>query len=137
MKTKQPIIPNRLRKIEGGFAFIEHRFLQKGFFHHLNHQALVLYLFLVLVSDRQGISYYGYDQICTFTKLSVDEYIEARNTLIEDDLLAIDGRFFQILSLPKTLKKCGLSKPKSPVKPKGKPESLSNIFSRLSRGNHD
>jgi hypothetical protein len=30
----------------------------------------------------------------------VDEYIVARNALIDKDLIAFDGRLFQVLSLP-------------------------------------
>lgn len=33
--------------------------------------------------------------------MSVDDYIDARNALIQKDLLAFDGRLFQVLSLPK------------------------------------
>jgi hypothetical protein len=32
--------------------------------------------------------------------LDIDQYIEARNTLIESDLIAFDGTLFQVLSLP-------------------------------------
>ncbi len=61
---------------------------------------MVLYLFLVLVSNRDGISYYAYDKICILLKISVDDYIIARNGLMEKDLIAFDGYLFQVLSLP-------------------------------------
>jgi len=57
-------------------------------------------VFLVIVADRKGLSYYSYDKICTLLRISVDEYIFARNSLIEKDLIAFDGRMFQVLSLP-------------------------------------
>ena len=100
MIKKKPLCPDRLRKITESFAFIEHRFLRQGFFGDLNHHELLLYLFLVLVADRNGLSYYSYDKICTLLRLSVDEYILARNALIEKDLLAFDGYLYQVLSLP-------------------------------------
>jgi hypothetical protein len=53
-----------------------------------------------VVSDRQGLSFYSYDKICSLLTLTVDEYILARDLLIEKDLLAFDGTFFQVLSLP-------------------------------------
>ena len=59
-----------------------------------------MYFFLILVSDRYGLSFYSYDKICSLLTLSVDEYILARNLLIDKDLLAFDGTFFQVLSLP-------------------------------------
>ena len=101
MIHKDPLVPDRIRKIEGSFAFIEHRLLRGGFWQSLNHHELLLYLFLVLVADRKGLSYYSYDKICTLLRISVDEYLPARDSLIEKDLLAFDGHLFQVLSLPK------------------------------------
>ena len=60
-----PIKPDRVRRIEGSFAFVEHRFLHDGFWSDLDRDSLVLYLFLVMVSDRHGLSYYAYDKIVT------------------------------------------------------------------------
>ena len=97
---KTPIIPQRVRRINGSFAFIEHRFLSDGFWCSLDHQELLLYLFLVMVGDRRGISFYCYDRICNLLGVTVDDYILARNTLIKKDLIAFDGKFFQVLSLP-------------------------------------
>jgi len=50
-----PICPERVRKIAGSFAFIEHRFLRDGFLQSLTHHEILLYLFLVLVGDRIGL----------------------------------------------------------------------------------
>lgn len=102
-----PIHPDRVRKIKGSFAFIEHRFLHSGFWCELDQHSLLLYLFLVLVSDRYGLSYYTYDKICTLLKMTLDEYILARNNLIDKDLIAFDGRLFQVLALPESPKKSG------------------------------
>ena len=55
--------PNRVRRITGSFAFIEHRFLRDGFWDSLTHDELLLYLFLILAADRNAISYYSYDKI--------------------------------------------------------------------------
>jgi len=100
MIEKRALCPERVRTINGSFAFLEHRFLSDGFWQTLDHHALLLYVFLVLVGDRKGLSYYSYDKICTLVKLSLDDYILARNQLVEKDLIAFDGRLFQVLSLP-------------------------------------
>jgi hypothetical protein len=94
------LCPDRIRKINGSFAYIEHRFLRDGFFASLDHHELLLYLFLVIVGDRNGISFYGYDKICTLLRFSVDEYTLARDSLMKKDLIAFDVKFFQVLSLP-------------------------------------
>ena len=53
MMEKTPIIPQRVRRINGSFAFIEHRFLRDGFWSSLDHQELLLYMFLIMVGDRR------------------------------------------------------------------------------------
>ena len=100
MIKKKILVPNRIRRIEGGFSFIPHRFLTDGFLASLNQREILLYLFLIIVSDRNGLSFYSYDAICTLLQLSVDDYIEARNALIKRDLIAFDGTLFQVLDLP-------------------------------------
>jgi hypothetical protein len=100
MIKKKILNPNRVRCIERGFSFIPHRFLTDGFLSSLDQKELLLYFFLVLVSDRQGLSFYSYDAICSLLQLTVDDYIRARDALIEKDLIASDGTLFQVLDLP-------------------------------------
>jgi hypothetical protein len=100
MIRKKILDPNRLRRIDGGFSFIPHRFLTGGFLASLHQKEFLLYFFLVLASDRHGLSYYAYDSICSLLRISLDQYIEARNSLIDKDLIAFDGTLFQVLSLP-------------------------------------
>jgi hypothetical protein len=95
-----PLIPERVRRLKGSFAAIEHRFLRDGFWQSLSHHELLFYFFLVLVGDRDGISFYSYDRIITLLHLRLEEYIQARDTLIAKDLIAFDGHLFQVLSLP-------------------------------------
>lgn len=116
MAENTPVCPQRIRKISGTFAFIEHRFIRNGFFSSLSHQELLLYVFLVLVGDRNGVSYYSYDKICTILRICVNEYLLARNGLIKKDLIAFDGQIFQVLSLPE-----------HPVIPQRKPLELEEM----------
>jgi hypothetical protein len=100
MIQKRILDPERIRRINGGFSFIPHRFLTDGFLASLDQKQLLLYLFLVLVSDRHGLSFYSYDAICSLLQLSLDEYIKARDSLIARGLIAFDGTMFQVLELP-------------------------------------
>ena len=100
MIKKKILEPDRIRRIQGGFSFVPHRFLTDGFLASLSQREILLYLFLIIVSDRNGLSFYSYDAICTLLQLSVDDYIEARDGLIKRDLIAFDGTLFQVLDLP-------------------------------------
>ncbi len=100
MIRKKIINPDRVRSIKGGFSFIPHRFLTDGFLSSLSQTELLLYLFLVLVSDRYGLSYYAYDSICSLLQMRLEDYIAARDHLLKKDLIAFDGTLFQVLELP-------------------------------------
>lgn len=100
MITKRILNSGRLRKIDGGFAFIPHRFLTEGFLGSLTQHELLLYFFLVLVSDRHGLSFYSYHSICNLLHFYIEEYLEARQGLIKKDLVVFDDNIFQVLQLP-------------------------------------
>ena len=102
MIKKKILKPDRIRRIHGGFSFVPHRFLSQGFLSSLQQKQILLYLFLVLASDRHGLSFYSYDKICTLLQMDLDQYISARNGLIDKDLIAFDGTVFQVLELPVT-----------------------------------
>ena len=98
---RAPILPERVRAIAGqSFAFVPHRFLRDGFFASLRPNELRLYVLLVLAADRNGISFYHYDSLCSLLELPLESYLRARNALIAKDLIAFDGTRFQVLSLP-------------------------------------
>ena len=100
MIKKRILEPDRVQRIQGGFSFIPHRFLTDGFLASLDQAEILLYLFLVLASDRNGLSFYSYDAICTLLQITADDYVEARDALIRKDLIAFDGTLFQVLDLP-------------------------------------
>jgi hypothetical protein len=97
---RAPPRPDRIRRINGGFAFVPNEFLHQGFFASLSHTERSLYFFLVLAADRNGVSFYAHDRICTALELTLDEYLVVRDRLIDMDLIAFDGTRFQVLSLP-------------------------------------
>ena len=100
MIKKKVLNTDRIRRIDGGFSFIPHRFLTDGFLASLTPLELLLYFFLVLVSDHNGLSFYSYDSICILLQITVGQYIEARDGLMEKDLILFDGTIFQVLELP-------------------------------------
>lgn len=99
--SRAPIVPHRIRRIDGqSFAFLPHRFLREGFLSALRPTELRLYVFLVLAADRNGLSFYGFERICGTLEVDLDDFLDARNGLIDKDLIAFDGTRFQVLSLP-------------------------------------
>jgi hypothetical protein len=111
MIKKKIIDKERVRRIDGGFAFIPHRFLTGGFISDLTPDQLALYFFLVLAADRFGLSFYSYDKICTLLEMSLDQYVDARCALIKKDLIAFDGTVFQVLALPEASPQAARQRP--------------------------
>lgn len=135
MIAPRPLISERVRKITGSFAFIEHRFLRDGFWTGLDRDELLLYLFLILASDRNGLSFYGYDKICALLRTTLDEYVRARDGLIGKDLIAFDGRVFQVLSLPE---KPGLKKKRRiSMRAPGDPVAVGKVIADIFGGRYE
>lgn len=133
MSSKNLIRPERKRVLAPPFAWVDRRFLLNGFLAELSPQENLLYFFLVLAADRDGLSFYNYDKICQLLQLDVDDYVQARNGLITKHLIAFDGRLFQVLALPKT----PLSQTPVRTRTAGtehEAQALANIFARLARG---
>ena len=121
--------PDRLRTIEKPFAWLPFRLLNDGFFANLSDRAKLLYFFLCLVADRQGASFYGDTKIQTYFQLDPMEIDLARNELIQKEMIAYDGRLYQVLSLPSAEQR---TKP-TPERRTSEPERLGDILKRLAR----
>ena len=131
MITKKILNPDRIRQIRGGFSFIPHRFLTDGFLEDLSQCELLLYIFLVLAADRYGLSFYSYDRICSILHMTVDQYIAARDGLIEKDLIAFDGTLFQVLSLPSSPAQGSMNIPGRQLKSRQAPAAIGPIIAQL------
>ena len=100
MLDKRLLNPNRVRKIQGSFSWIDHRLITGGFLADLSAIEILLYLFLVAVCDRNGISFYHQDKIASLLKIDLASLGKARESLIHRSLLAYEPPLYQILSLP-------------------------------------
>lgn len=136
MIRKKILDPDRIRHNEGSFGFIPHRFLTDGFLAALNQHELLLYLFLIVAADRYGLSFYSCNSICSQLSVTTDQYLKARDGLVEKDLIAFDGTIFQVLSLPVPLNAAGCQKHRS-MRGKG-PASIAQVLQQSFRGSiHD
>jgi len=100
MQIKRVLDPERLRKIEGSFSWIDHRFITGGFLRDLSTLEILLYLFLVAVSDRNGLSFYYDDRIAGLLKIDLAALGQAREGLVLRSLIAYEPPLYQVLSLP-------------------------------------
>ena len=96
--------PQRLRRIQHSFAWIDHRLLRSGFVQIMTHQDQSLYLFLALAADRNGVSFYRKEKICNILGLDFGEFEVARDRLINMGLIAFQtysalsvNGFYQLL----------------------------------------
>jgi len=105
MISRKPINPNCIRRISGSFSWIDHRLLSDGFLSAMAAEEILLYFFLTLVGDKNGVSFYGYDKICQFLKMDVDRFVWARDQLIDKSLIACENGRFQVLQLPEKSKR--------------------------------
>ena len=83
--------PKTVRKIKGSFAWIDHRLLRNGYLQVMTHSDLALYLFLVLVADRNGVSFYRKERICDAVSLNFRQFEIAKDRLINLKLIAFEG----------------------------------------------
>jgi len=83
---KEPIDSARLRVLpRDGFSWIDRRFVRDGFIELLPSEAILLYFFLVAVSDAQGLSFYADPTVGKLLKVSPEELSQARARLIAAD----------------------------------------------------
>jgi hypothetical protein len=100
MRMKRVISPERVRRIEGSFGWVDHRFITGGFLRDLSPMEMLLYFFLAVVSDRHGVSFYHDDRIVSLLKIDLASLGKAREGLIKRSLIAYESPLYQVLSLP-------------------------------------
>ena len=99
MVFKSPILPNRIRKVPKQFSWIDHRLVRERHIENCSHTAAVLYLFLVIVGDAKGLSYYADKSIMKRLSMDQNTLDSARVNLIQTGLIAWQKPLYQVLSL--------------------------------------
>ena len=99
MLTKNPIHPDRIRNIPKQFSWIDGRLVRDGYLDNCSHSAAALYLFLITVSDAQGLSYYSDPSVCKHLKMDNCILTETRSELIKLALIAYKKPLYQVLDL--------------------------------------
>jgi hypothetical protein len=97
---KKILDPTRIRQTHNGFGFIPHRFLRDGFLSSLDRIETQLYLFYVLAADRYGLSFYSEHRMGELLNLSQGQLRNARNGLLDKELICCEESICQVLELP-------------------------------------
>ena len=100
---KQLLQPERLRLIPEQFSWVDQALVQQHFIDRCEARSAALYLFLITVSDAQGLSYYGAPTLARRLRLSDEQLAAARQQLIELELIAYCSPLYQVLALPGTI----------------------------------
>lgn len=98
--VKQVLWPERVRQVPEQFSWVDQALVQQHFIDRCDARSAALYLFLVTVSDAQGLSYYGAATLARRLRLSDEEFARARQQLIDLELIAYRSPLYQVLALP-------------------------------------
>ena len=100
MIQKHLLITDRVRRPpREGFSWVDRRFL-RDYAARLSGDALVLYLFLAAVSDKDGLSFYSDASLAVRLRLREERVASARDELLTHDLVAFQPPLTQVLALP-------------------------------------
>ena len=99
MIKKNVICPQRLRRVPKKFSWLDHRLVRDGHIRYCTTEGLALYLFLVTVSDAEGLSYYSDKSLCTQLNVAMKTLFLARKELIKQGLIAYERPIYQVLDL--------------------------------------
>lgn len=125
--VKQVIRPERVRQVPEQFSWVDQALVQRHFIDRCDARAAALYLFLITVSDAQGLSYYGTSTLARRLHLSDEEFTAARQQLIDLDLVAYQAPLYQVLALPGTVA-APRTAPRAPGVAGGEPVSLAMLL---------
>jgi|TARA_Y100000310_G_scaffold341541_1_gene441006 hypothetical protein len=113
MVIKHLIDKGRVRRLPKQFSWIDQRLISDDHLRNCEPLALALYLFLVIVGDHQGLSYYADTTIANHIGFDQRALQHTRQQLIQQQLIAYQPPLYQVLALP--------DQPIAPANPPVKP----------------
>jgi hypothetical protein len=98
------------------YSIVDHALYHGGYLHRLSHEAMALYLFLVVVGDREGRSFYGEATLGEILRLGPAALAAARSALLREELIDFRKPYWWVKSL---------SHPAAPKQPRSVAQSPS------------
>ena len=83
----------------GSYSIVDHELYHVGYLHRLRHKAMALYLFLVVVGDRDGRSFYGEATLREILRLDEAALALARSALVGEGLIDVRKPYWWVKSL--------------------------------------
>ena len=93
------VLPRLRRPPATGWSWVDRRFLREHG-DYLSREAILLYLFLAVVADKHGLSFYSDNALTCRLRLTQPVLERARQELLERDLIAHQLPLVQVLSVP-------------------------------------
>ncbi len=102
MYRKEPIRMDRLRRIPESFGWVDHRLVRDGHFEKCDNVTMALYLFLTIVGNEQGVSWYSNKSLARYLNLQEPDVIRHLHLLVDAGLIAWCCPVCQVLDLSPT-----------------------------------
>ena len=99
MRGREPILPQRLRRVPPQFSWVDHRLIRDGHIQGHSTASLALYLFLVTVANVDGLSWYSEVALCRELSWNASQLQSARQELLQAELIAYRKPLYQVLDL--------------------------------------
>jgi hypothetical protein len=99
MRGREPIVPQRRRRVPPQFSWVDHRLVRDGHLQGRSASALALYLFLLTVADADGLSWYSEEALCRQLSCEPVQLHRDRAELQQANLIAYRKPLYQVLDL--------------------------------------
>lgn len=134
MRGREPIVPQRRRRVPPQFSWVDHRLVRDGHVQGRSTPALALYLFLVTVADADGLSWYSEATLCRQLSCGVTELQGARTELQQAGLIAYRKPLYQVLDLAPVPMQPPTGVPRTSPRRDGEPVSIGAVLQHLLGG---
>jgi hypothetical protein len=129
MVAKRILCPQRLRRVPKQFSWVDQRLVRDNRISGISHRSLSLYLFLVTVSDADGLSYYSDSSLGHYLGFDPLMAQQARAELCAAGLIAYSSPLYQVLSLQRSERVISrISERSATPRCTGEPVSLGDVL---------